>query len=76
MTFEELVDKSLPAINQRLHKCSSLGAYCMGAACAYAWSRRLELPPSVLDAAAEITSATAVYDFISTIDKLLEGAKP
>jgi hypothetical protein len=60
---ENLIEKTLPAVNELLSSSTPMGAYCLGAICSLAWGDGAELPRHVLELATRCT-------FISAADEL------
>ena len=55
-TREELIEKTLPVVNELLPGATPIGAYCLGAICTLAWRDNVELPPHVLRVGGEMLS--------------------
>lgn len=59
-TREELIEKTLPVVNELLPGATPIGAYCLGAICTLAWRDYVELPRHVLELAAKCSAIPAV----------------
>ena len=60
----ELIEKTLPTVNELLPGSTPMGAYSLGLICALAWSEAIEPPRSLLELAAtceSVEQASGLY---------------